>query len=135
MMILPYVADIGCILIKSLKNNLQRALPVNIQTCLVHTGTKLSSQLRNIKIPHHWKSNVIMYITPFVVLKTVMRITSWKCTTVRWKMKDHNGRDRNNSYLFNHSVESRHDPALKNNFRIIGKGYRNNARRRKIADM
>ena len=78
MMILPYVADIGCILIKSLKKNLQRALPVNIQTCLVHTGTKLSSQLRNIKIPHHLKSNVIIYITPFVVLKTVMRITSVK---------------------------------------------------------
>ena len=50
-------------------------------------------------------------------------------------MKDHNDRDRNNSDLFNHSVESRHDPVLKNNFRVIGKGYRNNARRRKIADM
>ena len=78
MIILPYVADIGCILIKSLKKNLQRALPVNIQKCLVHTGTKLSSQLRNFKIPHHLKSNVIIYITPFVVLKTVMRITSVK---------------------------------------------------------
>ena len=35
------------------------------------------------------------------------------------------GRDRN-SHLFKHSVESGHDPLLKNDFRIIGKGYRNN---------
>ena len=41
------------------------------------------------------------------------------------RMKDHNGRDRN-SHLFKHSIESRHDPVLKNDFRIIGKGYRNN---------
>ena len=39
-----------------------------------------------------------------------------------------------NSHLFRHSVESRHNPVLKNDFRIIGKGYRNNTRRRKIAE-
>ena len=48
-------------------------------------------------------------------------------------MKDHNGRDRN-SHLFKYSVESRHDPVLNNDFRIIGKGYRNNTSRRKIAE-
>ena len=47
-------------------------------------------------------------------------------------MKDRNGRDRN-SHLSRHSVESGHDPVLKDDFRIIGKGYRNNTRRRKIA--
>ena len=31
-------------------------------------------------------------------------------------------------------MESRHDPVLKNDFRIIGKGYRNNTSRRKIAE-
>ena len=48
-------------------------------------------------------------------------------------MKDHNGQDRN-SHLFKYSVESRHDPVLKNDFRIIGEGYRNNTSRRKIAE-
>ena len=48
-------------------------------------------------------------------------------------MKDHNGRDRN-SHLSKHSVESGHDPVLKNDFKIIGKGYRNNTSRRKIAE-
>ena len=49
-------------------------------------------------------------------------------------MKDHNGRNHN-SYLFKHSIESRHDPVLKNDFRIIGKGYKNNTHRRKIAEV
>ena len=51
MMILPYASEKGWTLIKSLKKNLPRVLPVNIQTCIVYTGTKLSSQLRNIKDP------------------------------------------------------------------------------------
>ena len=48
-------------------------------------------------------------------------------------MKDHNGRDRD-SHLFKNSVESKRDPVQKNDFRIIGKGYRNNTSRRKIAE-
>ena len=40
------------------------------------------------------------------------------------RIKDHNGQDRN-SHLFKHSMESRHDPALKNDFRIIGKASLN----------
>ena len=48
-------------------------------------------------------------------------------------MKDHNGRHRN-SHLLKDSVESRHDPVLKNDFRIMGKGYRNSTSRRKIAE-
>ena len=49
------------------------------------------------------------------------------------RVKDHNGPGRN-SHLFRHSVESKHDPVLKNDFRIIGKDYRNNTCRRKIAE-
>ena len=49
-MILPYAGEKGCTLIKSLKKNLQIALPINIQTRIVYAGTKLSSQLKNKKI-------------------------------------------------------------------------------------
>ena len=51
LMILLYVGEKGCTLIKSLKKNLQRAHPTIIQTHIVYTGTKLSSQLKNIKGP------------------------------------------------------------------------------------
>ena len=50
-MILPYAGEKVSTLIKSLKKNLQRALPINIQTRIVYTGTKLSSQLKNMKDP------------------------------------------------------------------------------------
>ena len=45
-------------------------------------------------------------------------------------MKDYNSPGRN-FHLFKHSVESGHDLVLKNDFRIMGKGYRNNICRRK----
>ena len=45
-------------------------------------------------------------------------------------MKDQNGRDRN-THLFKHTVKSGHDLALKNDFRIMGKGHRNNTRKKK----
>ena len=51
LMILPYAGGKGCTLIKSLEKNLQRVLPSNIQTPVVYTGTKLSSQIKNIKDP------------------------------------------------------------------------------------
>ena len=56
--------------------DLQRALPVNIQTHIVYTETKLSSQFRNIKDPTTFEEQHEFFITPFVMLKTVMRITS-----------------------------------------------------------
>ena len=49
-------------------------------------------------------------------------------------MKDHSGRYRN-SHLFKYSAECGNDPLLKNDFRIIGKGYSNNTRRRKIVEV
>ena len=61
-------------------------------------------------IPNHLKSNIILYITPFAVLKTIMRITSVKMQLDERK-KDHNGRDRN-SHLLKNLVESRHGKCL-----------------------
>ena len=49
-MILPYAGEKGCTLIKSLKKNLQGALPINIQTRIVYTGTKFK-KLKNMKDP------------------------------------------------------------------------------------
>ena len=46
---------------------------------------------------------------------------------------DHAGRDQN-SYLFKHSIESGHPVLDKKNYIIIGKGYKNNVRKRKIAE-
>ena len=46
---LPYAGEKGCSIIKSLKKHLQKTLPANIEADIIHSGTKLSSQLNNIK--------------------------------------------------------------------------------------
>ena len=122
MMILPYAGEKGCTLIKSLEKNLQRVLPTNIQTRIVYTGTKLSSHLRNIKDPTPFEEqHDIVYHSFCSAENCNENYIGESARRLDERMKDHNGRDRN-SHLFKHSVESRHDPVLKNDFRIIGKG-------------
>ena len=46
---------------------------------------------------------------------------------------DHAGRDQN-LHLFKHFIESGHPVLDMNNYKIIEKGYKNNVRKRKIAE-
>ena len=48
---LPYGGEKGCSIIKSLKKHLKKTLPANLEADIIYTGTKLSSQLNNIKDP------------------------------------------------------------------------------------
>ena len=122
MMILPYAGEKGCTLIKSLKKNLQRVLPVNIQTRIVYTGTKLSSHLRNIKDPTPFEEQQdIIYHSFYSAKNCNENYIGESDRQLDERMKDNNGQDRN-FHLFKHLVESRHDPVLKNDFGIIGKG-------------
>ena len=134
MMTLPYAGEKGCTLIKSLENNLQRALPINIQTGIVYTETKLSPQLKNIKDPTPFEEkHDIVYHSFGSAENCSENYIGESARRLNERMKDQNGRDRN-SHFFKNSVESGHDPVLKNDFRKIGKGYRNNNRRKKIAE-
>ena len=121
MMILPYAGEKGCTRIKFLKKNLQRALPINIQTRIVCTG-------------QHEEQHDIVYHFFYSAENCNENYFSESAPRLDERMKYQNGRDRS-SHLFKHSVESRHDTVLKNDFRIIGKSYRNNTCRRKIAEV
>ena len=52
------------------------------------------------------------------------------CNQKQYEFPHHNDRDRN-FHLFKHLAESGHDPVVKNDNIIIGKGYRNNTRKKK----
>ena len=133
-MILSYAGEKGCILIGSLKKNLQRALLINIQTGIVYTGTKYLSRLKNIKDPKPFQDPCDVVYHSFCSAENCNEnYIGERARCLDERMNDHNGRDRN-SRLFKHSVESWHDPILKYDFRIIEKGYRNNTHRRKIAE-
>ena len=49
------------------------------------------------------------------------------------RILDHDGRDPN-LHLFKHSVKSAHPVSDMNSYKIIEKGYRNNVRKRKVAE-
>ena len=133
-MILPYAGERGCTLIESSKKNLQKALPINIQTRIVYTGTKLSSQLKNIKDPTSFdEKHDIVYQSFCSAENCNENYIGESARRLHERVKDHNGRDRN-CHFFKHSTESRHVPVLENDFKKIGKGYRNNTHRRKIAE-
>ena len=90
MMILPYAGEIECTLIKSLKKNLQRVLPVNIQTRIVYTGTKLSSQLRNIKDPTPFEEqHDIVYHSFYSAKNCNENYISESAQQLDERMKDH----------------------------------------------
>ena len=91
-----------------------------------NTGKKLSTCF-NIKdqtksehqhgIIYHGKCPKVDYIDNYIG-KALRRVSE--------RIIDHNGRDKN-SHLFRHSVEHNHKNAERQNFKILGKGYRNNA--------
>ena len=78
MMILPYAAEKGCTLIKSLKRIFKEHFQLTSKHAYFILGLTYYLSLEISRMPHHLKSNMILHITPFVVLKTVMRITSVK---------------------------------------------------------
>ena len=49
------------------------------------------------------------------------------------RAEDHNGRDQH-SHLVKHAIENKHLPVVKRDFTILESGYRNNTRKRKIAE-
>ena len=84
---------------------------------------KLLYQLRNIKDPTPFEEqHDIVYHSFFSAENCNENYISESARRLNERVMDHNGRDRN-SHLFKHSVESRHHPVLKNDFRIVGKGY------------
>ena len=107
---LLYAGEKGCSIIKSLKKHLKKTLPANLEADIIYTGTKLSSQLKNIKDP-----------TPFeeqhdLIYHSVCNNDNFNddyigeiARHLKERVKDHKGRDKS-SHLVKHSIESRHNP-------------------------
>ena len=123
-LILPYAGKKVFSIVRSLEKQLKRSLPNNVTLNIVFTGTKLSSNF-NVKDP-----------VPFtekhaVIYRSVCATES--CNEDYERVKDHNGYDHS-SHLVKNAVETGHLPVDTANFEVIGSGYRNNARRRKIIE-
>ena len=134
LLILSYQGDRGNTLVKSLQKRLHNLLPNHINTQVTYTGKKLSTCF-NIKdqtkfehqhdIVYHGKCHEVDCIDNYIG-EASRRVSE--------RIIDHNGRD-NKSHFLRHSVEHNHKNVERQDFKILGKGYRNNAMKRKIPEI
>ena len=115
----PYAGEKGCSIIKSLKKHLQKTLPANIEADIIYKGTKLSSQLNNIKDPTPFEEqHDLIYHSICNTDNCNYDYIGEIVQPLKERVKGHNGRDKS-SQLVKYSIESGHDPVCHGNFRIL----------------
>ena len=118
---LPYASQKGCSVIKSLKKHLKKTLPVNLEANIIYTGTKLSSQLNNIKDSTPFEEqHDLLYNSVCNNDDYIGEIAQ----RLKKRVKDHNGRDKS-FHLVEHFIETGRDPVCHGNFITVNKGYNN----------
>ena len=132
-LILPYAGEKGCSMVRSLEKHLKRSLRNNVKPNIVFTGTKLSSNF-NVKNPAPFTQKHDVIYSSVCATERCNEDYVGECARRLYeRVKDHNGRDHS-SHLVKHAVETSRLPGDTANFEVIGSGYRNNARCRKIAE-
>ena len=100
---------------------------------IVFTGTKLSSNF-NVKDPVPFTEKHGVIYRSFCAIESCNEDYDGECAKRLYeRVKDHSGRNHS-SHLVKHAGETGHLPVDTANFEVIGSGYRNNPRRRKIAE-
>ena len=134
LLILRYQGDRGNTLVKSLQKRLHNLFPNHINTQVTYTGKKLStcfSTKDQTKFEHqhdivyHGKCPEVDYIDNYIG-EASRRVSE--------RIIDHNGRDRK-SHLFRYSAEYNYKNVGRQDFKILGKVYRNNAMKWKISEV
>ena len=130
-LILLYAGETGCSIVRSLEKQLKRLLPNNAKSNIVFSGTKLSSNF-NVKSPEPFTEKHDVIYRSVCATESCNEDYVGECARSLYEsVKDHNGCDHL-SHLVKHAGETGHLPVDTANFEVIGRGYRNNAR--KIAE-
>ena len=133
LLVIPYNGDKGSNTIKALQKDLDRILPNNVNAKIVYTATKLGNKIF-IKDQTRFEHNHdVIYSAQCPSPQCNENYIGEVGRRVIERIKDHSGRDRN-SHLVKHCIESGHEPITDKDFKIIGRGFRSNSRKRKIAE-
>ena len=131
--ILSYAWEKGCSVVRSPEKQLKRSLPKSVKPNIFFTGTKLSSNF-NVKDPvPSSKKYDVLYRSVCATESCNEDYVGGCARRLYDREKDHNGRDHL-SHLVKHAGETGHLLVDTANFEVIASGYRNNARRGKIAE-
>ena len=116
-----------------MKGNVKKILPNKVKPQITYTGRKLESlfQTKDQTIFEH-KHDVIYY-GKCPAENCVDDYIGETARTANEGIVDHAGRDTN-SHLLKHGIYSGHKPLEAVDYKIIGTGYRNNTRKRKLSE-
>lgn len=128
----PFAGEKGEGLIKDLNRTLQRNLPNNIKCRIVRTGTKLQRNF-NIKdkLEDKHRSNFI-YHHVCMNKKCNEHYVGETGRRKEVRTSEHGGKDKE-SWIYKHSMKTKHPKAKDKNFHILGTNY-DNRRKRRIAE-
>ena len=105
----------------------------NVQTDIVYTSSKLSCKFKvKDKTPFE-EQHDLLYRAVCATNNCTEDYVGETARRIAERAKDHNGRDQH-SHLVKHAIENNHLPVVKGDFTILDSGYRNNTRKRKIAE-
>ena len=117
--------------LKSFKTTLQRSLPNNIETKVVHTGTRLASNFQiKDKTEFDYKHDLVHYIKYPECREDYIGEIGRR---LHERICDHSGKD-SKSHMLKHSLENNHKQVSFEDFRILRNGYTNNKINRKISE-
>ena len=134
LLVSPYKGHNGKQVINSMRKRLNVVLPriVKIRTC--YTGKRLSSCFKikdKKKLDHehdlvyHVKCPEESYTDDYIG-ESGRRVIE--------QVKDHNWRDKS-SHMLRHSIEKEHAEVTANDFKVIGRNYRENVLKRKVMEV
>ena len=117
-----------------MKNSLKYMLPETVTTRITYSGTILSSKFEKIKdktVKDH--QHDIVYYVKCPESQCSEDYTGETAQKLSERVPDHNGRDAK-SHLVNHAIEKCQKYPNIEDFNVIGKGYRDNSCKWKVAE-
>lgn len=118
---------------KSMRKRLNVVLPKNAKIRSGYTAKKLRSCFKiKDKIKFHHEHGLIEHFKCLEDLCSNDYINEPGSQVIK-RVKDHNVKDRS-FHMLKYSVEKNHTEVTMNNFKLIGRKYRNNLRKRKVAE-
>ena len=134
LLMMPYQGEKGEQVIKSVRKTLKRLLPSNIKVQISFTGNNKLSSCFSIKgkTKFEHRHDVIYHKTcPQTTCNdNYIGEAKWR---IFERVKDHNGREIK-SHLLKHALENNHQHVSEKDFKIIGNGFQDITKKRKVAE-
>ena len=133
-LVLPYKAEKGEKLIKSLNKYIKKVLPENHLSLHAYSSKKLGSFFNikdQTKLEHN---NDLTYLVKFLEKTCSKNYLGETAGRINKKVLECAGKDKKSHMLRQHTLQSGHASLSLNKFKILGKGFDNNRVKRKIPE-